>query len=138
MTLTDLYRSIRLQGKHPVHAINEPDLSVQFLALEVLAPTGATDFWRRCYEMTPRYDPGFSGFMEWREIADRPATEEEALAVLTGLIEGHISRLEEMIARYEEVAGEEAFELADAASFDPGSEAEALRKRRASLGRELR
>jgi hypothetical protein len=76
--------------------------------------------------------------MEWREIADRPATEEEALAVLKGVIEGHIARLEEIIALYEEVSGEEAFELADAASFDAGPEAEALRKRRASLGRELR
>jgi hypothetical protein len=83
-TLTDLYRSVRLQGKHPVHAINDPDLNIQFLAWEVLAPTGATDFWRRCYEMTPRYDPGFSGFMEWREIVERPASEAEALAVLRG------------------------------------------------------
>jgi hypothetical protein len=137
-TLTDLYRSVRLQGKHPVHAINDPDLNVQFLAWEVLAPSGATDFWRRCYEMTPRYDPGFSGFMEWREIAEKPATEEVALAVLKGVIEGHIARLEEMIALYEEVSGEEAFELADAASFDAEPDAEALRKRRAALGRELR
>jgi hypothetical protein len=137
-TLTDLYRSVRLQGKHPVHAINDPDLNVQFLAWEVLAPTGATDFWRRCYEMTPRYDPGFSGFMEWREIADRPATEEEALAVLKGVIEGHIARLEEMIGLHEEVAGKEAFELADTASYDSGPEAEKLRKQRAVKSRELR
>jgi hypothetical protein len=137
-TLTDLYRSIRLQGKHPVDAVNDPDLNLQFLAWEFLAPTGATDFWARCYEMTPRYDPGFSGFMEWREIVERPASEEEAMAVLEGVIDGRIARLEEMIALYEEITGEEAIELADAASFDPGPEAEALRRRRSTLTRELR
>jgi hypothetical protein len=137
-TFTDLYRSIRLQGKHPVHAINDPGLNAQFLAWEVLEPTGGTDFWARCYQLTPRYDPGFSGFMEWREIVDRPGSEEEALDLLAGVIDEHIARLEELIAVHEEVAGAEAFERADAASFDAGPEGEALRRRRTALGREMR
>jgi hypothetical protein len=74
--------------------------------------------------------------MEWREIVDRPASEEEAQAVLNGVLNGRIARLEEMIALYEEIADEEAVERAAAASFDP--EAEAVRKRQSTLTRELR
>jgi hypothetical protein len=137
-TLVDLYRSIRLQGKHPVHAIDNPDLNLQFLAWEVLEPTGATDSWKRCREMAPQHGNGLDGCREWREIADRPASREEALAVLNGVIDGRIARLEERIALYEEFDGEEATERADAASFDPSPEAEAVRRRRSTLTRELR
>ena len=72
-TLTDLYRSIRLQGKHPVDAVNDPELNLQIQAWEMMSPGAAVDFWERCYHQTPKVDPGFQGFMEWREIADRPA-----------------------------------------------------------------
>ena len=137
-TLVDLYRSIRLQGQHPVGALDDPDLNLQFLAWGVLEPTGATDAWKRCREMAPQHGNGLDGCREWREIADRPASREEALAVINGVIDGRIARLEERIALYEEVGDEEAAERADAASFDPGPEAEALRRRRSILTRELR
>ena len=137
-TLTDLYRSIRLQGKHPVDAINDPDLNLQIQAWEMMSPGAAIDFWERCYHQTPKVDPGFQGFMEWREIADKPADEDEAMGYIKGVIAGRIERLEEMIAVHEEIAGEEAIELADAASFDPGPEAERLRRSQAAKSRELR
>ena len=54
------------------------------------------------------------------------------------MIAGRIERLEEMIALHEEIAGEDAIELADAASFDPGPEAERLRRFQAAKSRELR
>jgi hypothetical protein len=76
--------------------------------------------------------------MEWREIADRPADEEAAMGHIKGVIAGRIERLEELIAVHEEIAGEEAIDLADAASFDPGPGAERLRRSRAAKGRELR
>ena len=131
-TLTDLYRSIRLQGKHPVDAINDPDLNLQIQAWEMMSPGAAIDFWERCYHQTPKVDPGFQGFMEWREIADKPADEDEAMGLIKRMIAGRIERLEEMIALHEEIAGEEAIELADAASFDPGPEAERLRRSQAA------
>ena len=137
-TLTDLYRSIRLQGKHPVDAINDPDLNLQIQAWEMMSPGAAVDFWERCYHQTPKVDPGFRGFMEWREIADKPADEDAAMSHIKGVIAGRIERLEEMIALHEEIAGEEAIELADAASFDPGPEAERLRRFQAAKRRELR
>src|SRR3954462_16005655 len=84
-TLTDLYRSIRLQGKHPVDAINDPGLNLQIQAWEMVSPGAAVDFWERCYHQTPKVDPGFRGFMEWREIADRPADEDEALLYIKGV-----------------------------------------------------
>ena len=42
-TLTDLYRSIRLQGKYPVDAINDPDLNLQIQAWEMMSPGAAID-----------------------------------------------------------------------------------------------
>ena len=137
-TLTDLYRSIRLQGKHPVDAVNDPDLNLQIQAWEMMSPGAAVDFWERCYHQTPRVDPGFRGFMEWREIADKPADEDAAMGLIKGMIAGRIERLEELIAVHEEIAGEEAIERADAASFDPGPEAERLRRSQAAKARELR
>ena len=137
-TLTDLYRSIRLQGKHPVDAVNDPDLNLQIQAWEMMSPGAAVDFWERCYHQTPKVDPGFQGFMEWREIADRPADEDAAMGLIKRMIAGRIERLEELIAVHEEIAGEEAIELADAASFDPGPEAERLRRSQAAKSRELR
>ena len=131
-TLTDLYRSIRLQGKHPVDAVNDPELNLQIQAWEMMSPGAAVDFWERCYHQTPKVDPGFQGFMEWREIADKPADEDAAMGLIKGVIAGRIERLEELIAVHEEIAGEEAIELADAASFDPGPEAERLRRSQAA------
>ena len=126
-TLTDLYRSIRLQGKHPVDAVNDPDLNLQIQAWEMMSPGAAVDFWERCYHQTPKVDPGFQGFMEWREIADKPADEAEAMVLIKRMIAGRIERLEELIALYNRRSrGEEAIELADAASFDPGPEAETV------------
>jgi hypothetical protein len=138
LTHADLYRLVRLQGKHPISAIYDPDLNRQFLAWEVLAPDFATGFWKRCHEMTPPCDPGFSGSMKWREIVEKPASKEAAIAVVGGVIDGRIARLKEMIALYEEVAREEEAERADAAWFDPSAEAEAVRRRRSTLTRELR
>ena len=137
-TLTDLYRSIRLQGKHPVDAVNDPELNLQIQAWEMMSPGAAVDFWERCYHQTPKVDPGFQGFMEWREIADKPADEDAAMGLIKGVIAGRIERLEELIAVHEEIAGEEAIERADAASFDPGPEAERLRRSQAAKSRELR
>jgi hypothetical protein len=138
LTHADLYRLVRLQGKHPISAIYDPELNRQFLALEVLVPGFAAGFWKRCHEMTPPCDPGFSGSMRWREIVAKPASTDEVIAVIGGAIGGRISRLKEMIALYEEVADEEAAERADAAAFDPGPEGEAVRKRQSALTRELR
>jgi hypothetical protein len=130
----DSYRLVRLQGKHPVDAIDDPELNLQFLAWDVIGPGYAKLFWRRNHELTPPGDRGFSASMEWREVVDRPASEEEANAVIYGVITGRIARLEEMLALYEEVACDEAA----AAWFDPGPEAEAVRKRQSTLTRELR
>lgn len=137
-TLTDLFKSIRLQGKHPIEAINDPSLNLQIQAWELLSPGAAVDFWGRCYNMTPREDPGFQGFMEWREIVDKPEDEDACYAAIEGVIDEHIVRLEELISLHEEIAADEAIDRADAASFDPGPAAEKLRKHEAAKSRELR
>ena len=76
--------------------------------------------------------------MEWREIADKPADWDEAMGLIKEVIAGQVERLEEMVALHEEIAREEAIELADAASFDPGPVGEELRRYQAAKSRELR
>ena len=88
--------------------------------------------------MTPRVDPGFQGFMEWRELDDKPADEVAAKDFLKAMIAGRVERLEEMIALHEEIEGEEAIELADAASFEPGPTGEKYASTRRRRSRELR
>jgi hypothetical protein len=134
----DLYRFFRLQGKQPLSAIYDPELNLQFLAWDVIGNDFTSRFWKRCCELTPPSDPGFSGTMFWRGLVERPASQEAALAVVDGVIDGRIARLEEMIGLYEELADEEATERSGAAWFDPGPEAEAVRRRRSALVRELR
>ena len=73
----------------------------------MMSPGAAVDFWERCYHQTPKVDPGFQGFMEWREIADKPADEDEAMGLIKGVIAGRIEGLGELIAVHEEIAGEE-------------------------------
>jgi hypothetical protein len=40
-------------GKHPVDAVNDPDLNLQIQAWEMMSPGAAVDFWGRCYHQTP-------------------------------------------------------------------------------------
>jgi hypothetical protein len=76
--------------------------------------------------------------MRWREIADRPADAAHANLFLTTFIDEQIANLEERIELLDEIAGDEASELADRASFDPSAAFERLRRFQSSKGRELR
>ena len=72
-TYGDMFRLVRLLGKYPVEAINDPKLNAIFLAWDVLVPGWAERFWKECKKCKPLHDPGFSDFGRWREIAERPA-----------------------------------------------------------------
>jgi hypothetical protein len=133
----DLFKLIRLQGKQPFEAVNDPQLNALFLAWDVICPGSAQKVWEDFHEQTPKYDPGFSNSLAWREIADRPADVEAAIVVLESVIIQEIERLEELLAVHEEIAGEEAAELTDRASFDPSASFERLRRYQTAKSREL-
>jgi hypothetical protein len=134
----DMFSLIRLLGKYPFDAINDPDMNAILLAWDARVPGSAERFWKQCKECKPLHDPGFSEFSRWREIADRPADAAAAGNFLYTLIDEQLSRLAELLAAHEEIAGDEAAALADRASFDGSAGGERLRRSQTARSRELR
>jgi hypothetical protein len=137
-TYGDMFSLIRLLGKYPVEAINDPALNLIFLAWDAVVPGWAERFWKECKRCKPLHDPGFSDFGLWREIADRPADSAAAIRFFETLMDEQVARLEELLELHEEIAGDEAAELADRVSSDCSAAGERLRREQTSRGRELR
>jgi hypothetical protein len=137
-TYGDMFRLIRLLGKYPVEAINDPKLNAIFLAWDALVPGSAERFWKECKKCKPLHDPGFSDFGRWREIADRPADAAAAITFFERLMDEQVARLEELLEVHEEIAGDDPTELADCQSFDGSAEGERMRRSLTAQRRELR
>ena len=137
-TYGDMFRLIRLLGKYPVEAINDPKLNAIFLAWDAMVPGWAERFWKECKKCKPVHDPGFSDFGRWREIAERPADAAAAITFFERLMDEQVARLEELLEVHEEIAGDDPAELADCASFDGSAEGERLRRSLSAQRRELR
>jgi hypothetical protein len=137
-TYGDMYCLIRLLGKYPLEAINDPKLNAIFLAWDAVVPGRAERFWKECKQCKPLNDPGFSDFGRWREIADRPADAAAAIRFFETLMDEQVARLEELLEMHEEIAGDEAAELADRVSSDSSVAGERLRREQTARGRELR
>ncbi len=137
-TYADMFSLVRLLGKYPIEAINDPKLNAIFLAWDAMAPGRAERFWKQCKECKPSDDPGFSGFSHWREIADRPADAAAAIKFFETLMDEQVARLEELLELHEEIAGDDAAELADRVSCDTSAAGERLRREQTARGRELR
>ena len=137
-TYGDMFRLIRLLGKYPVEAINDPKLNAIFLAWDAMVPGWAERFWKECKKCKPVHDPGFSDFGRWREIAERPADAAAAITFFERLMDEQVARLEELLEVHEEIAGDDPAELADCESFDGSAEGERLRRSLTAQRRELR
>jgi len=74
----------------------------------VLVPKYAKEGWHLFQEVKPRTDPAFNHRLVWCEIAPRPSDPAAAWAVLYGVVDQHVGRLKEMLARNEasEAAGD--------------------------------
>ena len=77
-----MFRLVRLLGKYPVEAVNDPALNAIFLALDTVVPGWGERFWKECKRCKPLHDPGFSDFGKWREI-DGPADAAQAVQVFS-------------------------------------------------------
>src|SRR5947209_4284124 len=80
-TYGDMFRLVRLLGKYPVEAVNDPALNALFLAWDTVEPGWGERFWTECKRCKLLHDPGFSDFGKWREITDRPADAAQAVQV---------------------------------------------------------
>jgi hypothetical protein len=136
-TFLDQFRFVRLLGKQPLNAIDDPELNEIFLAWETIEVEWGTRFWHTMREMTPYEDPAFSAWRMWREIVPRPDSPEAAVAVLRGIADREIARLEELLVDLEEIEGDDALELAEIASFSASDGAERLRRFQSARTREL-
>jgi len=136
-TFLDQFRFVRLLGKQPLAAIDDPELNEIFLAWETIEVKWGTRFWHQMQEMTPYEDPAFSAWRVWREIVPRPDGHDAAVAVLRGVADREIARLEELLIDLEEIEGEDALELAEIASFSASDGAERLRRFQTARTREL-
>jgi hypothetical protein len=103
-----------------------------------VVPGWAERFWKECKRCKPLHDPGFSDFGLWREIADRPADADAAIRFFETLMDEQVARLEELLELHEEIAGDEAADLADRVSCDTSAVGERLRREQTAKGRELR
>jgi len=136
-TFNDEYKIVRLLGKQPIEAINDPELNELFLAWETIEEKWGTRFWEHMQQNTLYDDPAFSGWCLWREIVPRPESPEAAVAFLRGLADREITRLDELIDDLEELEGVDALELAEQASFLNTDAGERLRRFVTARTREL-
>ena len=110
-SLPDLFRFIRLQGKHGVEAVYDPALNAIFLAWDVIWAGLGMTYWKACQGRTPERDPGLNSAMKWREIADRPRDKNQAWALLRAVVDQQIDRLEAILGEHARIAAAEAAEL---------------------------
>jgi hypothetical protein len=136
-TFLDQFRFVRLLGKQPLAAIDDPELNEIFLSWETIEEEWGTRFWLHMQKLTPYEDPAFSAWRMWREIVPRPDSPEAAVAVLRGVADREIARLEELLVDLEEIEGDDALELAEIASFSASDAAERLRRFQSARTREL-
>ncbi len=132
-----LLRFIRLQGKNVVESVYDPALNSIFLAWDVLVPKYAKEGWHLFQEVKPRTDPAFNHRLVWCEIAPRPSDPAEAWAVLYAVVNQHVGRLEELLARNEASEAAEDPDWADRAALDCSPEFERHRRYQSAKTREL-
>jgi hypothetical protein len=132
-----MVRFIRLQGKQPVEAFYDPALNSIFLAWDVLAPKTIETFWHLYKKSASLSDPAYKHLLRWDEIAPRPQNQEEASAILHEVVDGHVERLELLLARHESITAEEAAARADRAALDCSKEFERHRRYQSARTREL-
>lgn len=136
-TYLDQFKFVRLLGKHPFEAVDDPAVNAVFLAWESIEEGWGVRFWKLIQENTPYEDPAFSAWRAWRVIAPRPADKAAGVAHLLAVAAGEVERLEARIAELDAAEGDDAVETAERASFSPGDDAERLRRFQAARSREL-
>lgn len=136
-TIHDQFRYVRLLGKQPVDAVDDPQLNAIFLAWETIHEGWGSEFWARAQSESPKHDPAFNGSRTWREIVPRPESEEAAITILVATAQRAIERLEDLIVDLDEIEGDDALELAEQASFCASVAGERLRRFQSARTREL-
>ena len=134
-----LIRFIRLLGKRLVEAVFDPEINLIFLAWDTIVPNYAREEWESYSEERSILDPAYTHRLKWKEIAPRPQDVSEAWGVLYAIFEGHVTRLEEVLAQNEasEAMLKQDPTWMDRAVMDYSPKFERLRRYQSARTREL-
>ncbi len=130
---SDQFKAIRLLGKQPLDAVDDPEVIQIFLASVKLLPDGA-DTKPFAPLKSELQDGGSEYGIYAKELRKRqlsnltPPDAEFARETLKVLVDRHTSRLKLILARNHEIAEADAAEAPDRLAFDPSPEGEKLRR----------
>jgi hypothetical protein len=143
-TASDQFKSVRLLGKQPLDAIDDPEVAQIFLASATLLPD-RNDAEALALIKSEIRKSGFddkddhsiySRALKSRQLAKlRPRDAKAARAVLRDLVERHTSRLKLVLARNQEIAEADNAEALARLAFDHSHEGEKLRRYALSAAR---
>jgi len=133
----DQYKFIRLLGKHPVDAVDDPELNAIVLAWEAITENWGAVFWGKTRDETPSDNPAFNAWRAWRALVPPLESPEAGWAHLRSIVDRELDRLNERLAILEEVEGADALELTERALFCASDGAERLRRFQTARTREL-
>lgn len=136
-TLRDQFKFIRLLGKHPVDAVDNPELNAIIQAWEAIEADWGVDFWRKMKDATPIDDPAFNAWREWRTLVPPFQDAEAGRAFLRSMVQREIKRLKKRLVILVEADGADALEQAERALFSASDGAERLRRLQTARTREL-
>jgi hypothetical protein len=136
-TTKRLIRLVRLLGREGTSVAWEPGLNAAVLAADVLKPGLANEFWTLRLRAIPSDEDRLEEPEDWRELAPRPASADEARDALLAVISEQVVRLNVRLSEHEAGAARASVKLAEAAAFDPGAESERLHKFQTARHREL-
>ena len=133
----DQYKFIRLLGKHPVDAVDDPELNAIVLAWEAITENWGAVFWGKTRDETPSDNPAFNAWRAWRALVPPLESPEAGWARLRSIVDRELERLTERLAILEEVESADALELTERALFCASDGAERLRRFQTARTREL-
>jgi hypothetical protein len=139
-TAPDRFKAIRLLGKQPLDAIDDPDVALIFLASYRVCPpsgnTGAFADIRSELSARSQEDDLYLSELRKRQLARMtPRDGEAARAALRSLIDRRTTRLKTILARHHEIAESDMADAADRLAFDPSPEADKRRRYALSAAR---
>jgi len=133
----DQYKFIRLLGKHPVDAVDDPELNAIVLAWEAITENWGAVFWGKTRDETPSDNPAFNAWRAWRALVPPIKGPEAGWALLRSIVDRELDRLNERLELLEEVESADALELAERSLLATDAGAERLRRHQSARTREL-
>ncbi len=125
----DRFKVIRLLGKQPLGAIDDPELTRILLACHLLDPGADEPFREVWQELLPEEVAFCKRRLEGRNIDRlRPADPAAARQVLVDILEREIGHLEEIAQQHSEAAEFDAQHAGNLLAFDLSPEGERLRR----------